>query len=97
MKQPAASPARIRQLWLMHEPRKIAAMLRISTDEVLDVPEWPTQARVAVTLWCNRSDRVWNVRSWRAPYMRVCLYGLTDWGWCRKEVYEAWAAAQGRS
>lgn len=90
------TPSRIRHLLELHTHREVAAMLRISMDEVREAEEQFSGPRVPVTFWCNLSKRAWNAGSWRSAYLQVCILGLVDWGWCRTEVFKEWREAGGQ-
>lgn len=78
-----------------YDPEDVAEALKLSLQTVLDVADQVGAARTPVTLWCNKTGRVWNLRSWRAAYFRVCLIGLTDWGWCQTPRFNAWRESGG--
>lgn len=84
----------MRAMFENHDVREIARILKIPQEEVEDIWDRLHGGRCDVVLRCNRTGRIWWPRSWRRAYYIVCLLGLTDWGWWRAEVWNAWGAAR---
>lgn len=72
-----ADRSRIGSMLLHMTPEDVADTLGITVGDVLAIA--PANALRPVRLTCLDTGRTWDVRSERAAYLRVCVYGLTNW------------------